>query len=63
MPSLTGLRLQLGLVRPEPPLAAGGSAVGLAAMGYLQHQHNQFTVLDVTNQPAVAHPKRPGQAL
>jgi len=32
-----------------------GSAVGLASMGDLEHQHHQLAVLEFANQPVVAH--------
>jgi len=36
-----------------------GSAVGLAPMDDLEHQHHQLTVLDVADQPVVAHAVAP----
>ena len=36
-----------------------GSAVDLAAVGDLEHQHHQLTVLEIADQPVVAYPIAP----
>ena len=49
-----------GLAAGNKKSCCGGrSAVDLAAVSDLQHQHNHFIVLDVADQPVVTHPIAP----